>query len=78
MARTRLRTTVDAALLDEARGARPDLNDARLVDEALQALLARHRAVEIDASYASYDAHPVDEPDASGDLGSFRRAAGAS
>jgi hypothetical protein len=33
---------------------------------------------EIDAAYASYDEHPLDEPDAWGDLASFRDAAGAS
>jgi hypothetical protein len=41
-------------------------------------LLARHRAAEVDASYAAYDEHPLDEPDEWGDLGSFRRAAAAS
>ncbi|MEZ5193422.1 MAG: type II toxin-antitoxin system PemK/MazF family toxin [Nocardioides sp.] len=29
-----------------------------MVDEALAALLARHRAAEVDASYAAYDTHP--------------------
>jgi hypothetical protein len=78
MARTRLSTTVDAALLDGARKLRSGANDAALIDEALEALLARHRAGEIDASYAAYDRHPLDEPDAWGDLASFRRAAAAS
>lgn len=54
------------------------LTDATLVDEALGALLARHRAAELDASYAAYDDQPADEPDDWGDLGSWRRAAGAS
>jgi hypothetical protein len=40
--------------------------------------LDRHRAAEVDASYAAYDDHPLDEPDEWGDLASFRRAAGAS
>ena len=52
--------------------------DASLMDEALAALLARHRSVEIDASYAVYDDHPLDEPDEWGDLASFRRAAASS
>jgi hypothetical protein len=78
MNRTRLSTTVDAALLDGARRLRSGSTDAALVDEALAALLARHRAVEIDVSYAAYDRHPLDEPDAWGNLASFRRAAGAS
>jgi hypothetical protein len=38
-------------------------------------LLAGHRSAEVDASYAAYDAHPLEEPDAGGDLASFRRAA---
>jgi hypothetical protein len=78
MPRTRLSTTVDAELLADARRLRSELTDAALVDEALAALLARHRAAEIDAAYASYDEHPLDEPDAWGDLASFRDAAGAS
>ena len=78
MARIRLSTTVDADLLDTARNLRAGSTDASLVDEALEALLSRHRAAELDTSYAAYDAHPLDEPDAWGDLASFRRAAAAS
>lgn len=78
MARTRLSTTVDANLLDVARNLRAGITDASLVDEALKALLSLHRAAELDASYAAYDAHPLSEPDAWGDLASFRRAAAAS
>ena len=78
MTRTRLSTTVDAALLEDARSARSGCSDAALIDEALAALLARHRAAEVDASYAAYDEHPLDEPDEWGDLASFRRAAAAS
>jgi hypothetical protein len=78
MARTRLSTTVDAQLLDGARRVRSGISDAVLIDEALTALLARHRAAELDASYAVYDEHPLDEPDEWGDLASFRQAAGAS
>lgn len=78
MPRSRVSTTVDDALLQRARSLHSDLNDAALLDEALTALVARHRAAELDASYAAYDAHPPDEPDAWGDLASFRAAAGAS
>ena len=78
MARTRLSTTVDATLLSRARDLRSGATDASLIDEALTALLARHRGAEIDASYAAYDDHPLDEPDEWGDLASFRRAAAAS
>ena len=78
MSRIRLSTTVDAELLSSASSVRAGITDAALVDEALAALLARHRAAEVDASYAAYDEHPVDEPDEWGDMASWRRAAGAS
>jgi hypothetical protein len=78
MARTRISTTVDAGLLGSARDARSGLPDSALIDEALAALLARQRAAEIDAAYAAYDAHPLDESDEWGDLATFRTAAGSS
>lgn len=78
MARTRLSTTVDAELLAGARRVRSGVTDAVLIDAALEALLDRHRAAEVDASYAAYDEHPLDEPDEWGDLASFRQAASAS
>ena len=78
MNRIRVSTTVDGDLLTDARRVGGHRTDAALLDEALHAFLARHRAAVIDAGYASYDDHPLDEPDAWGDLGSFRRAAGAS
>lgn len=70
-----LSTTVDAELLSSARGVRAGMTDAALIDEALGALLARYRSAEVDASYAAYDKHPMDEPDEWGDLASWRRAA---
>ena len=69
---------MDADLLERARRARSGTTDAALIDEALAALLARNRAAELDASYVAYDQHPLDEPDAWGDLASFRRAAATS
>ena len=75
MNRIRLSTTVDAGLLSSARDVRAGITDAALIDEALGALLARHRSAEVDASYAAYDKHPVDEPDEWGDLASWRRVA---
>ena len=78
MARIRVSTTVDGELLARVRQRCAGLNDAALLDEALAALVARHRAVKIDKSYQAYDEHPIDEPDEWGDLGSFREAAGAS
>lgn len=67
-------TTVDERLLHEARRVRRGKPDSALIDEAFEALLARHRS----ASYAAYDEHPLDEADEWGDLASFREAAAAS
>lgn len=78
MARARVSTTVDEQLLSSARGMRAGSTDAALFDEALAALLARHRGVQIDAAYAAYDELPLDEPDEWGDLASFHAAAAAS
>lgn len=78
MARTRISTTVDAELLATARRARSGLADSVLIDEALAALLTRQRAAELDAAYAAYDAHPLEEGDEWGDLASFRAAASRS
>jgi len=78
MPRVRVSTTVDESLLENARRLRSTLPDSALLDEALGALLSQHRAAELDASYAAYDDHPLDEPDDWGDLASFRDAAGAS
>ena len=71
-------TTVDADLLDRARRLRDHTTDAALIDEALEALLARHRAAELNTQYRAYDERPLSEPDDWGDLASFRDAAGAS
>ena len=68
---------MDADLLDGARKA-SGKPDSAMVDDALAALIARYRAAEVDASYAAYDEHPLDEPDEWGDPASFRRAAAAS
>lgn len=78
MARIRVSTTVDEQLLAQARRARADLNDAALLDAALEALLARDRAAEIDASYGTYDETPLESADEWGDLASFRAAAARS
>lgn len=78
MPRERVSTTVDGHLLAAARALRVGSTDAAVLDQALAALLERHRSAEIDASYAAYDEHPLDEADAWGDLSAFRRAAGTS
>ncbi len=77
MTRLRLSTTVDAELLKDARKV-CGTTDAAMVDQALAALVARHRSAEVDASYAAYDQHPLSEPDEWGDLASFRQAASGS
>lgn len=74
----RVSTTVDGELLTSARRARSGLTDSALIDEALAAFLARHRAVEIDAAYTAYDKTPLDAADDWGDLAAFRAAAGTS
>jgi hypothetical protein len=79
MTRARISTTVDSALLNDARRLHAGTTDAELIDEALAALLARYRSAEIDAAYAAaYEAHPIDSEDEWGDLASFRSAASAS
>lgn len=78
MPRIRVSTTVDQELLEQARDVKGGGPDSALIDAALAALLARHRAAAVDAEYASYDDHPVAEEDEWGDLASFRAAAGAS
>lgn len=78
MPRVRISTTVDEALINQARRLRAGSTDAALVDEALRALLAANRAAEVDAAYAIYDDQPLDQPDEWGDLASWRKAAGSS
>src|SRR4051794_26399527 len=75
MSRKRLSTTVDEDLLQAARRVRSGDTDAAMIDEALRALVARHRSAEVEASYTAYDDHPLDEPDEWRDLASFRGAA---
>ena len=78
MSRVRVSTTVDEQLLSRARAAHAGVNDATLMDAAVEALVRSDRAAEFDRAYAAYDDHPLDEPDAWGDLASFREAAGRS
>jgi len=78
MSRVRLSTTVDELLLEDARRALEGKPDSVVIDNALAALLARHRSAQVDATYAAYDEHPLAEQDEWGDLATFREAAGAS
>jgi hypothetical protein len=64
-------------MLTEARRLHDGATDAAVLDAALRALLARHRASQIDAAYSAYDDQPLDQPDEWGDLASFRDAAAA-
>ena len=75
MPRIRISTTVSDELLTQARAALPDLNDATLMDRALEALCAAHRAAEIDRSYEAYDAIPLDTEDEWGNLAELLDAA---
>ena len=77
MTRVRVSTTVDKDLLDEAREMLSPANDASVLEAALRALLEQHREAQIDAAYAAYDRHPLDEPDEWGDLASWRAAVAA-
>ena len=76
MPRVRVSTTVDAELLQDARHYVEPRNDAALLDEALNLLVQQYRRAEIDASYAAYDEHPLDEPDEWGSIAAWRDAAG--
>ena len=78
MTRVRVSTTVDEHLLAKARAIGGESTDAALLDAALAALLARHRASEIDAAYAAYEERPLDEPDEWGSLAAFHEAAASS
>lgn len=78
MARVRISTTVDDELLAAARSLMGGTPDSVVVDRALTALIERIRDTEIDDEYSVYEDRPLTEPDAWGDLDSFRTAAGSS
>jgi hypothetical protein len=78
MPRVRVSTTVDEQLLRRARRVCKGKPDSAVIDAAFEALLARHRAAELDSTYVAYDTHPLDEPDEWGDLASFREGAASS
>lgn len=69
---------MDPDLLAGARAVRPGASDASMLDQALRALLDLHRSAQVDASYAVYDEHPLEEADEWGDLASWRQAVGRS
>lgn len=79
MTKVRVSTTVDADLLARARLAHGATTDASLLEAALSALLEARRRVEVDAAYdRTYAAAPATEPDAWGDLASWRERAASS
>jgi hypothetical protein len=49
-----------------------------MTDEARPEPRGQRPAAEIEASYAAYDEHPLDEPDEWGDLALFREVAALS
>jgi hypothetical protein len=76
MTRVRISTTVDADLLRDARACCAGEKDASVMERALRALLAEHRAAEFDRRIdVAYREAALDEPDEWGDLGSFLSAA---
>ena len=77
MTRVRISTTVSDELLGQARAALPDLNDASLMDRALAALCADHRAAEVDRSYRVFGELQLDTRDEWGNLADFLDSAGA-
>ena len=68
MPRVRISTTVSDELLAQARSVLPGLNDASLMDRALEALCTEHRSAEIDRSYEVFDSLPLDTEDEWGNL----------
>ena len=75
MAKVRVSTTVDEDLLARARRAHGPATDASLLEAALSALLDTRRRAEVDAAYdRAYLALPADQPDAWGDLASWRES----
>lgn len=73
--RVRISTTVDEGLLARARQVGDHRTDASLMEAALTAYLASHRAAEIDAAYeGAYRQHPLDSHDEWGDLASWHEA----
>lgn len=76
MAKVRISTTVDGALLDQARQRIGEGTDASLVDAALRSFLREHRSAEIDRAYAeAFQEAPADTSDEWGSLSDFLDAA---
>lgn len=76
MAKVRLSTTVDEDLLARARMTHGPGTDASLLEAALTALLDARRVAEVDAAYdRAYGSARATEPDAWGDLASWRARA---
>jgi len=73
MSRIRVSTTVDESLLENARRLRSKLTDSALLDEALEALLARHRAGRDRCQLLGLRRAPTRQPDDWGDLHLFAR-----
>ncbi|MEW1981913.1 antitoxin MazE5 [Citricoccus sp. NPDC079358] len=76
MAKVRISTTVDEALLERARRFHGQGTDASLLEAALTSLLREHRSAEVDQAYQSaYRESPADLVDEWGSLSDFLNAA---
>jgi len=70
--KVRVSTTVDEELLARARACCGQAKDSSVLEQALTALIAAHRAAEIDHRIdIVYRELPLDAPDEWGDLDSF-------
>ncbi len=70
--KVRISTTVEADLLDSARGLFPGATDAVVMDAALRSLMHTHREAEIDRAYSeAFERIPPGTPDEWGDLDAF-------
>ena len=76
MPKVRISTTVDEELLAEARACCAPAKDASVMQQALEALIAAHRAADFDRRIdIAYRDVPIETPDEWGDLESFLEAA---
>lgn len=79
MTRVRVSTTVEQSLWNDARSAHGGPTDSSVLEAALRALMHTYRSAQIDADYDdAYSRMPLSEPDARGDLETWRTQAGAS
>lgn len=74
--KVRISTTVDEDLLAAARACCDHAKDSSVLEKALTALVAEHRAAQIDRRIdIAYRDLPIDRPDVWGSLDTFLEAA---